>query len=329
MNVGFSLPASICAVDIGGTKIACGIVTLKKDEAPVVQSVSKVPTNAQAGGKQVLATVLEAIQNTLNQARELGLSIVGVGISSAGVVDPRTGDITYANELMPGWGGTALGAEVTKKFELPCSVLNDVHAHALGEARHGAGRGKDSVLTVAVGTGIGGAFVNHGVLLLGAHDEAGHIGHVATPAAQGVSCSCGGTSHLEPVSAGPGIIKEYVRLGGLEKMEDGSALHGAEIERRAQAGEKIAQEAEARSGRALGEVLGSMCNMLDPAVIILSGSVAECGSYWHEALHEAFVEQAMPPVQNTPLVKGTLGGEAPLIGAAENLILPGYAETRF
>ena len=71
MNVGFSLPASICAVDIGGTKIACGIVTLKKDETPVVQSVSKVPTNAQAGGKQVLATVLEAIQNTLNQAREL------------------------------------------------------------------------------------------------------------------------------------------------------------------------------------------------------------------------------------------------------------------
>ena len=55
----------------------------------------------------------------------------------AGVVDPRTGDITYANELMPGWGGTALGSAVTSEFGLPCSVLNDVHAHALGEARHG------------------------------------------------------------------------------------------------------------------------------------------------------------------------------------------------
>jgi len=55
------------------------------------------------------------------------------------LIDPRTGDITYANELMPGWGGTALGSAVTSEFGLPCSVLNDVHAHALGEARHGAG----------------------------------------------------------------------------------------------------------------------------------------------------------------------------------------------
>ena len=63
-----------------------------------------------------------------------------------------------------------------------------------------------------------------------------------------------------------------------------------------------------------------MCNMLDPSVIILSGSVAECGKYWHEALAAAFKLQAMPPVQTTPIVKGTLGGEAPLIGAAENLV---------
>ena len=170
--------------------------------------------------------------------------------------------------------------------------------------------------------------MNHGILMLGAHDEAGHIGHVATPAAAGVDCPCGGTSHLEPVSAGPGIIREYVRLGGSDTLEDGSALDGAEIDRRALAGEKIAQAAEERSGRALGEVLGSMCNMLDPSVIILSGSVAECGKYWHEALEAAFKLQAMPPVQATPLVKGTLGGEAPLIGAAENLVLPGYLETR-
>ena len=290
MDSKFVSPTHVCAVDIGGTKIACGIVTLNGTDAPNVQSVKKVPTNAKEGGKQVLATILQAIREALARAQELGLTISGVGISSAGVVDPRTGDITYANELMPGWGGTALGSAVTSEFGLPCSVLNDVHAHALGEA--------------------------------------GHIGHVATPAAAGVDCPCGGTSHLEPVSAGPGIIREYVRLGGSDTLEDGSALDGAEIDRRALDGEKIAQAAEERSGRALGEVLGSMCNMLDPSVIILSGSVAECGKYWHEALEAAFKLQAMPPVQATPIVKGTLGGEAPLIGAAENLVLPGYLETR-
>ncbi|MBF0929498.1 MAG: ROK family protein, partial [Atopobium sp.] len=175
MDSKFVSPTHVCAVDIGGTKIACGIVTLNGTDAPNVQSVKKVPTNAKEGGKQVLATVLQAIREALARAEELDLTISGVGISSAGVVDPRTGDITYANELMPGWGGTDLGSAVTSEFGLPCSVLNDVHAHALGEARHGAGHGKDSVLTVAVGTGIGGAFVNHGILMLGAHDEAGHI----------------------------------------------------------------------------------------------------------------------------------------------------------
>ena len=227
---------------------------------------------------------------------------------------------------MPGWGGTALGAAVTKEFGLPCRVLNDVHAHALGEARWGGGRDAQSCLVVAVGTGIGGAFVERGQIMLGAHDEAGHIGHICCPAAAGVPCSCGATGHLEPVAAGPGIIDEYVRLGGDATQADGTPMDGAEIDRRAAAGDEAAKAAEARAGHALGEVLGSMCNMLDPTCVILSGSVAQCGPNWSGAMRESFLGQAMPPVQKTPVVDGELGGNAPLIGAAENLVKPGYAE---
>ncbi|HBO61477.1 MAG TPA: ROK family protein, partial [Olsenella sp.] len=78
--------------------------------------------------------------------------------------------------------------------------------------------------------------------------------------------------------------------------------------------------------RALGEVLGSMCNMLDPDCVILSGSVAQCGPAWSDAMSEAFRGQAMPPVATTPIVGGELGGDAPLIGAAENFVSSGYAE---
>ena len=251
-----------------------------------------------------------------------------MGISSAGVVDPATGDITFANELMPGWGGTHLGAEVTAATGLPCAVLNDVHAHALGEARWGGGKGLASVLVVAVGTGIGGAYVEDGAIMLGAHNEAGHIGHVACIAAAGVPCSCGATGHLEPVAAGPGIIQEYVRLGGDETLPDGTPIDGAEIDRRAAAGDAAAQGAERRAGLALGEVLGSMCNMFDPAAIILSGSVAKCGPSWSDALTEGFMGQAMPPVQATPIVDGALADDAPLIGAVENLIVSAYRELR-
>lgn len=313
---------TIVAVDIGGTKIACGLVTLG-DDAPVISKVEKVPTEAMKGGEHVLATVLTQVKAAIERADQ---KPVGVGISSAGVVNPRNGDITFANELMPGWGGTHLGAEVTAATGLPCRVLNDVHAHALGEARWGGGRDKKSCLVAAVGTGIGGAFVEYGKIMLGAHDEAGHIGHVCCPAAAGVPCSCGATGHLEPIAAGPGIIREYVRLGGAETKDDGTPMDGAEIDRRAAAGDEAAKSAEARAGRALGEVLGSMCNMLDPDVVILSGSVAQCGPNWSDAMAEAFKGQAMPPVATTPIVGGELGGDAPLVGAAENFVKSGYAE---
>ncbi|MDO5119885.1 MAG: ROK family protein [Coriobacteriales bacterium] len=312
-------------VDIGGTKIACGLVEVVEGKKPVVKSVSKVPTDAPKGGAHVLATVLAQVQAAVDRAEEKPL---GVGISSAGVVDPKTGDITFANELMPGWGGTHLGAEVTAATGLPCRVLNDVHAHALGEARWGGGLGMASVLVVAVGTGIGGAYVEDGAIMLGSHNEAGHIGHVACIAAAGVPCSCGGTGHLEPVGAGPGIIDEYVRLGGDAELPDGTPMHGAEIDRRAAAGDAAAQAAERRAGLALGEVLGSMCNMLDPAAVILSGSVVKCGPSWSEAMKEGFLSQAMPPVQGTPLVEGRLGDDAPLIGAVENVLLSAYRELR-
>ena len=313
---------TVIAVDIGGTKIACGLVVLGEG-APVVDSVVKVPTEAMKGGEHVLATVLEQVKAAIERAGE---EPAGVGISSAGVVNPRNGDITFANELMPGWGGTRLGAEVTAATGLPCRVLNDVHAHALGEARWGGGRDKKSCLVAAVGTGIGGAFVERGKIMLGAHDEAGHIGHVCCPAAAGVPCSCGATGHLEPIAAGPGIIREYVRLGGEAEKPDGAPMDGAEIDRRAAAGDEAAKAAEARAGRALGEVLGSMCNMLDPDVVILSGSVAQCGPDWSDAMAEAFKGQAMPPVATTPIVGGELGGDAPLVGAAENFARSGYAE---
>lgn len=101
-------------------------------------------------------------------------------------------------------------------------------------------------------------------------------------------------------------------------------MHGAEIDRRAAAGDEAAIGAEERAGRALGEVMGSMCNMLDPACVILSGSVAQCGPAWSDAVRAAFAEQAMPPVAATPVVGGELGGDAPLVGAAENFLRPAY-----
>ncbi len=228
--------------------------------------------------------------------------------------------------MMPGWGGTHLGAELTAATGLPARVLNDVHAHALGEARWGAGAGKQSCLVVAVGTGIGGAFVERGRIMLGAHNEAGHIGHVSCSDAAGIPCQCGATGHMETIACGPGIIERYLELGGEPIDGEGKPVDGAVIDARAAAGDEAARAAEARSGHAIGEVLGSLSNMLDPECIILSGSVAQCGPAWRDAMAAGWSEAVMPPVASTPIVSGDLGGDAPLIGAAENIVKSAYAE---
>jgi len=314
--------ARIVALDIGGTKIASALVTLEEGRAPVVEFAGKVPTEAKRGGAHVLRTAIDSARRVIEAA---GGAVDGIGVSSAGVIDPRTGDVTYANEIMPGWGGTHLGAELEAAFGVPARVLNDVHAHALGEARWGGGRDTTSCLVVAVGTGIGGAFVEDGRIMLGAHNEAGHIGHVSCSDAVGVPCPCGATGHLEPIAAGPGIIERYVELGGDATMPDGTPIDGAEIDRRAAAGDEAAKAAEDRSGHAIGEVLGSLVNMLDPDCVILSGSVAQCGPAWHDAMARGWHEAVMPPVAQTPILSGDLGGDAPLIGAAENVVASAYA----
>ena len=317
--------ARIVALDIGGTKIASALVTLEEGAAPTVEFAGKVPTDAKRGGAHVLQTAIDSACRVIEAA---GGAVDGIGVSSAGVINPATGDVTFANELMPGWGGTHLGAELEAAFGVPARVLNDVHAHALGEARWGGGREASSCLVVAVGTGIGGAFVEDGHIMLGAHNEAGHIGHVSCSDAAGVPCPCGATGHLEPIAAGPGIIERYIELGGDAELADGTPIDGAEIDLRAAAGDKAAIAAEDRSGHAIGEVLGSLVNMLDPDCVILSGSVAQCGPAWHGAMDRGWHEAVMPPVAETPVISGELGGDAPLIGAAENVVSSAYTSLR-
>lgn len=178
----------VVALDIGGTKIASALVTFKEGERPEVSLYGKVPTEAKRGGKVVLQHAIESARRVIDAADG---RVFGIGVSSGGVIDPATGNVTYANDMMPGWGGTHLGAELHAIFGIPVKVMNDVHAHAFGEAFWGAGFSKMSTLVCAVGTGIGGAYVERGHIMLGAHSEAGHIGHVACTDAAGIPCSCG------------------------------------------------------------------------------------------------------------------------------------------
>lgn len=341
-----NLPGPLVVLDIGGTKIAGGIAlaspaceaessqqTHRMNQLTPLPAHPKIilerstPTRAQRGSQHVLETVLNLATELIDTYQETcGDTPRGIGIASAGVVDENTGTIISATELIPGWASTKLGTFVAEATNLPCWVLNDVHAHALGEVTWGAAQEYESAVVLGVGTGIGGAVVTEGRVWSGAHSLAGHLGHMHHPLGEGFLCSCGREGHIEPVASGSGVATLYHRRlkahhnesvdGVLEKAT--ATYSGLDVQRLAEEGDEIALGAIADSACALGEVMGSLANTFDPEVFVLSGSMTKAGHMWWEPLRRGYASQAMNLVQNIPILHGTLGGQAPLLGAAAN-----------
>lgn len=285
---------SILSVDIGGTKIRVGLVQADT----VVESVS-APTPAAEGGQRLLEVVVELAQRFSGYR--------GVAVAAAGVI--KDGVVASATDLIRGWTGTDIAGILGRELRVPVTVLGDVHAHGMGEATVGAGRDFESCLTVAVGTGIGGAFVEGGRLQRGAHALGGHIGHMDAVEAAGLTCSCGREGHIEPLASGSGVTERYEALTGQQAS-------GKDIDRLARQGDPGASQVLYGSAFALGRVLGSVANMIDPGVIVLSGSMTRSGDTWWQALKDGYAASAMTLAQGTPVLVGSLGDDAPLIGAA-------------
>lgn len=310
------MPGTYLTFDIGGTKIASGVVTLPAAGGmpPQVDDRCEIPTEARSGGDEIRRRLVEFAEQRLRECADEGRRIDGIGIAAAGVVDSEHGVIAAATDILPGWKGQRITEAFAAVTDLPVAMVGDVGAHGLGEAIYGAGRGYATVLSLGIGTGIGGAYIVDGRLVTGAHGVAGHAGHVAAGLGEGFLCSCGTTSgHIEPVASGSGLATLY-NHNRPDKVPE--AADGREVCDRALRGEDYARRTLENSARALGECVAGMANLLDPHVIVLSGSVVQAGAVWWDALRAGFMDAALELVRATPLVEGELGGAAPLIGAA-------------
>lgn len=293
------------AADIGGTKIRAGAVA-----EGVPECVHEVPTPASEGAVAVLDRVCDIVSAVVEEARAELTEKPALGVGAAGVIDPETGRVLSATEAIQGWAGTHLKAELEKRLTMPVRVINDVHAHALGEANSGAARGTRSSLLAAAGTGIGGGLIAHGCLVSGRHAAAGHIGHMPVASAHGLPCPCGGEGHVEAIASGPAVLSAYRRSGG------GHVLSTRELASRARAGDVLARTTFAESGRALGSLLGGLANVLSPEVIVVGGGLAETDELWWPYLRTSYEDELIPAVRGLPLRAAELGGDAALVGAA-------------
>ena len=300
------VPVGVVGVDLGGTKTAAALVL---PDARVLCEVTAA-TPARDGAAAVVATVVALVDRVRADAATHGLPAPRLlGVGSAGVIDSDAGTVVSATDALPGWAGTPLARRLGTATGLEVHVLNDVHAHALGEARSGAGAGRDPVLLVAAGTGVGGALVVGGEVLGGAHGAAGHLGHVASPGAGEITCTCGAVGHLEAIASGPAVVATHRRLGG-------TSSDARDVVVAALAGDPLATRAVDLAADALGRALGGWVNTFDPEVVVLTGGLASAGGHWWSRVVQAAGRELVPAVRDVPVVPAALGARAALVGAA-------------
>ncbi|MFE5600801.1 ROK family protein [Streptomyces coelicoflavus] len=290
--------APVIGLDLGGTKIAAALVG---SDGTVLARHTR-PTPATRGAGVVLDALAEA-------AREVWApGTTAIGVAAAGVIDPATGTVTSATDTIRGWAGTALAAGLATRTGLPVACDNDVRAAAATELD---GPDDDSTLLyAAVGTGVGGAVAAAGRMLHGAAGIAGHLGHLPSPEADGLPCTCSATGHLEAVAAGPAITAHCARLGG----EPADRLQT--VAERAARGDPHATTAITLGARATGRALGGLANALGPHRVVVAGGVPRIGALYWDALCAAFTAELMPPLRGLRPRPPRGGADAAVLGAA-------------
>ncbi len=294
----------IGAVDIGGTKIAVGMV----DDSSKVLSKTASPTQGERGYADGLARIASMLRDT---AREAGGELHGIGIGSTGWVYPFTGEFGDV-DFLPTWKSCNPVKDLERAFGVRVALENDGDAAALGEAAWGAARGKRRLIYVTVGTGIGGGIVLDGQLYRGvdrAHPEVGH--HVID--ASGPACTCGFRGCWEALATGPAMAAWYKSKAG--PRADAGGLGAKEIFERARQGEELARQAVERETYYLGLGLANLIGLFVPEVIVLGGSVMK--SVQLEDLCKVIAQGCrFVPWEKTELALASLGEDANLIGAA-------------
>ena len=261
----------LLGVDVGGTSMSAGVVT--RDGRIVAQE--RTPTHRDGPGS-ALETIVALIDTLRASAEKSGASLAGIGVGVPGPVNTVTGRIGEHVPHVPELARQPLAAMLSERFRLPAFVDNDCNALALGEWMFGAGRGSRSMVLLALGTGFGAGIVLDGRLLRGAGGFGGELGH--TPVKfDGPPCWCGGRGCLALYASGRGIT-DAARARASEALlamagGDAAGITPALVFRAASAGEPVAAAIVAEAVQALGAMVGTVVNALNPEVIVITGGV--------------------------------------------------------
>jgi len=314
-------------VDVGGTKVAAGLVTSRGEILSKVRVPMKSHEDAAAG----LRSVEEAIDAALSAEPARKASIAGIGIVSPGPVDPLRGIVVNPGNL-PCWRNYPLVAEIKKSRGLPTILDNDANAAALAEARWGAGAGYPSVFYVTIGTGIGTGLVLDGSIYHGRTGAAAEGGHVSIDY-RGPLCPCGKRGCIEALVAGPALAhraRERLAARGVEARTllalaggDPAAVTAEIVAKAWLDGDPLATAILEETADLLAIWLGNMIDLFDPDVIVVGGGMGKLIAGWFGRMHQQTAKWCVNSrCGEIPLVRAHYGEDSAIAGGAALCISP-------
>lgn len=303
-------------VDIGGTKIAAGVV----DESGHV--VARTRRDSPAGHPAAIADSVAEIVEELREDHHPA----AVGLSVAGFVDLAREEILFAPNLA--WRDEPLRRLVADRIDLPTVMENDGNAAAWAEYRFGAGQGARTLVMAAIGTGIGGGVVVAGELFRGGFGVAAEVGHLRV-VPDGRPCPCGLLGCWEAYASGTGLTTRARELAAQDPSsakvllelagDDPETIRGPMVSEAAERGDAAAKQSFAEVARWIGEGLATLSAVLDPDVILVGGGVSESPELDLDAIVAAFgPAETGHAYRPSPAIRfAELGNQAGMIGAAD------------
>ncbi len=303
-------------VDVGGTKVAAGVVD--GDGRVLAKARRPTPSQSPADVEQTIA----ALVAELRQDHE----VVAVGIGAAGFIDAHRATVMFAPNLA--WRDEPLRDAMHALIDLPVVVENDANAMAWAEHRFGAGKGEPNLAAVTVGTGIGGGIVLDGRLYRGRWGAGAEFGHIQV-VPDGRRCGCGQNGCWEQYCSGRALVREAREVAdvwpglGARLLELGGGfpegITGPAVTQAAREGDPAALECVRIIGESLGQGLANLASILDPGAFVVGGGVAEAGELLLGPARAVFSARLTGGSHrpHAPVLLAKLGNDAGLVGAAD------------
>ena len=310
MPKNLSSESLVFAVDLGGTHLR---VALVDDTGRILQQLKQETPKGDSA-----ESIIDALASAAESWGSNQSSIVAASIMVPGAVDSEKAVVLQAPNL-PSLVNFGLKAELEQRLGWPVLLENDANAAAVGEMWLGAARGCHDVISVTLGTGVGGGVILDGKLWRGAHGSAGEIGHTTVDPFSGLKCKCGNTGCLELFASATAIVR--MTREGLPEFP-GSALKTDELSavkvyEAGIKGDELALSVFRRFGMYLGIGLANLMNLIDPQIIVLTGGAVNGWDLFAPEMYRQVGERAFrATAQQVKIARAECGDNAGLLGAA-------------